>query len=495
MTIDFSTILDQKTPAVQIETDWTGQLSKNASETKKTLIIGHCTSAATEPKSTADATSKKKPWVAKPIYSVNDAIAKWGKGSDIAVMAEQFMAASPRTPLYGIAFAEAAGVAATGVVTFTTTATGAGVAEVWFAGEYFAVAVASGDTPTNIGDDLVALVNAKSNFPFTAANSTGAVTFTARQLGAHLNGIPYHSKITSGIGMTVADTGQITANGTLAGDASDCLTAISADRYHLVVFNTNNETTAAGEVVTHQETQSGPSIALWGQVIVGHTDTLANAISQAANAAFDSYRAEIVWQPTCDRPAYWLAASYAGERANTKANRSLDNRSLKTVSAQYTETAWPTPANIEAALSAGVTPIRSLRNGEAQIVRSIVTKQAPGGAFIDTNIIEISDYTDESIILEFNARAAGKTLKSGSPPVTPSTITPSRATAILNEVLMKLDTKMDYLQGVQDSIDAGHNFAEINGTNENRVDVAFDFWPVAQAHNFAMKKTYITKMY
>jgi phage tail sheath gpL-like len=495
MTIDFSYIQAQKTPDAQIETDWTSQLSALPSGVKKTLLIAHCTSSATEPKSTADATSKLKPWVAQPIYSVNDAITKWGKGSELAVMAEQFLKNNTSTPLYGIAFAEGAGAAATAVVTFATTATGAGVAEFWLAGEYFAVAIASGDTPTNIGDDLVALINAKSNFPFTAANSSGAVTCTHRTLGAHANGIPYHATITSGIGTTVTCTGAVTANGTLAGDASDCLTAVSADRYHIIVANANNETTMSGEIVTHQETQSGVSIQKWGQVIVGHTDTLANAISQAANAAFDSYRAEIVWQYLCDRPAYWLAAAYAGQRAKCAVNKSLDYVRLEGVNAQYTETAWPTSGNIESALAAGISPIRPLRNGAAEIVRAITTRQSPSAAFLDVSVIETSDYVDEYILTLIRARMLGRPLKSGSPPASPTTVTPGRVSALVNEALLTLDTTMDYLQGVQDSIDAGHNFAEVNASDADRVDCAFDFWPVAHLHFFAGKKTYITKMY
>ena len=203
----------------------------------------------------------------------------------------------------------------------------------------------------------------------------------------------------------------------------------------------------------------------------------------------------MIWHQTSDQPNYWIAAAFAGQRAKAAPNKSLDYVELKGVTAQYTESAWPTAAEIEAALAGGVTPLRPLRNGAVQIVRAVTTRQTAPVAFLDVNVIDISDYVDEYVLSLIRARLLGRPLKSGSPPASPRTVTPGRVTAVVNEALLTLDTKLDYLQGVQQSIDAGHNFAEINATDAYRVDCAFDFWPVAHLHFFAGKKSYITKMY
>jgi phage tail sheath gpL-like len=282
MTIDFSTILPQYTPDAQIETDWTSQKSALPTGTKKTLLLGHKTSAGSEAASSAS--------IAKPIYSVNDAIAKWGKGSDIAVMAEAFISANNKTPLYGIAYAEAGGgVTASGTITIASssgTATGNGTVEVWIAGGYFSVPISSGvSTPTTVAAAMVAKINAHSNLPVTAANTAGVITVTHRTKGTHGNTVTMRTKYTSGVDITSTCGAAALASGATDGDASDALSAVEADRYHIIVFNLNNESTASAEVVTHQETQSGVAVQKWGGVIMANVGTLSNATTLAANAA------------------------------------------------------------------------------------------------------------------------------------------------------------------------------------------------------------------
>jgi phage tail sheath gpL-like len=478
-TIIFDEIVPQLTPDVQIETDLTGQLSGLASGVKKTLLVGHATSAGT---ATDD--------VVYQIYGVNHAIELWGIGSDLAVMTEKFLLNSPRTPLYGMSYAEGAGVQATGVVTLATSATAAGVLTVWLCGQRFQVGIANTDTPTAVGDLLVAAVNAASNLPVTAANVTGVVTFTHRTIGPHGNSVRYRSEITSGIGMTSTDTGAVFTSGTVEGDPTAGLAAAEGDRYHLVVLNTYDDSVTLGVLSTDREKQSGVAVQKWGLGIVGHNGTPAEA--QTLAGTDDSYRTQVFHVSSADEPSYWLAAAFAGLRAKRAANLPLDYQVVKGIGAPFDETGWPTSAEIEADIDGGVTPGKPLRSGDVQVVRSVITRQTAAIAFRDHQVAEISDFTDESIINTFRARLLGKPLKSGSPPGSPTTVTPERATRVLNGVLKQLDN-IDYLQGVETSIDAGRNFAEVNASDPNRVDVAFDFWPIASAHFFAIKKTYITQ--
>lgn len=477
MTIQFDDIVPQYTPDVQVETDWTGQLSALPTTTKKTLLVGHKTSAGS---ATAG--------VVTQIYGVNHAIALFGIGSNLAMMAEAFMRNAPKAPLYGVAYAEGgAAVAGTGVVTLATNASSSGTLTVWVAGRRFQVGIASGDTPTAVGDLIVAEINAHPNLGVTASNTTGAVTMTSRCKGPQANTFRYRSKITCS-GMTSTDTGAAFASGATAGDPTATLAGVQGERYHIIVLDTHDDSTTLGVLSAHCELQSTVAVQKWGIGIVGHTGTAAAA--QTLAGTDDSYRSQVVHHQSGDQPCFELAAAFAGVRAKTAANMPIDYAELKGITAQYDETARPTAAEIEADLAGGVTAVTPTKSGGAQVVRSVITRQTTP-SFRDHMVPEISDYTDEFIITTFRSRMMGRPLKSGSPPASSTTVTPKRATALLNECLAKLDG-IDFLQGVQSSIDAGNNFAEINATDPNRVDAAFDFWPVAAAHLFAFKKSYRT---
>lgn len=84
------------------------------------------------------------------------------------------------------------GVAATGSIAFSGTASAAGTLTVYIDsirnGKY-ELSVANGDTANSIGVALAALVNANSFAPVSAANSSGTVTFTASNDGTQGNTI------------------------------------------------------------------------------------------------------------------------------------------------------------------------------------------------------------------------------------------------------------------------------------------------------------------
>jgi phage tail sheath gpL-like len=86
----------------------------------------------------------------------------------------------------------ASGVAATGTIAFSGTASAAGTLTVYIDsirnGKY-ELSVASGDTATSIGAALVALIAANTYSPVTAVNTTGSVALTAANDGTQGNTI------------------------------------------------------------------------------------------------------------------------------------------------------------------------------------------------------------------------------------------------------------------------------------------------------------------
>ena len=475
--IDFQSILPQLTPGVQVETDWTGGRTGLGVDEKKLLLLGHKTSAGSAALGAVQS-----------ITSRAQAILLFGAGSDLACMCETALSIAPMSPIFAVAYAEGT-TAATGTVAFTgTSATAPGAAVITIGGRRFQVGIAKTDTPTIIGAALVALITAHPNCPVTAVNTTGSVALTHSTKGTHGNSVLTSGTCTApGITLTITQL----ANGATDGTPATTLAGVEGDRYHLVAHNLQDIVTVP-LLVTDREKQSGVAVQKWGMGIVGCTGTRGTAETLQGTSGVHSYRLQLVWLNGCQRPCYELAAAFAALRATKAANVSLDDLTLAGFAPALNETLWPNAAEIEAALRSGLTPLRPLRDGTVQVVRSIVAQtQASSPYLIDHMPIEISDYADENLIRTLTLRAKGKRLKSGSPAGSPGTMTPQRINAIANEVFYLLD-KNDYLQGVQDAVKAGLDFTVINSIDPNRTDTAMRFWPIAFAHFCAVKKNYVT---
>ena len=129
----------------------------------------------------------------------------FGRGSLVAEMIRRgrdvlsTIATQPQIDVISLPDAGAA-VQASAVITITGAATEAGVLSfsIGSKADYtFDIAVADTDTPTIIGDALVAAITADLDAPFTAANVTGAVTITAKNGGTIPNtwGIAYSGTV------------------------------------------------------------------------------------------------------------------------------------------------------------------------------------------------------------------------------------------------------------------------------------------------------------
>jgi phage tail sheath gpL-like len=73
-------------------------------------------------------------------------------------------------------------MSATGTLTLTNNAGAAGTIHLYIAGIYTPVSVSKDDTPTIMGDAVVAAVTENKNLPVTAANVTGVITFTSKTI-------------------------------------------------------------------------------------------------------------------------------------------------------------------------------------------------------------------------------------------------------------------------------------------------------------------------
>lgn len=116
---------------------------------------------------------------------------------------------------------DGAAVAATGSITFGGTVTAPGTLALYIGGRRVAVGVSASQAPASIATAVAAAVNARTDFPVTAAVDgvdTAKVNLTARNKGESGNGIDVRTNYYSGeslpAGMTVTFSGGGTATGT-----------------------------------------------------------------------------------------------------------------------------------------------------------------------------------------------------------------------------------------------------------------------------------------
>lgn len=143
--------------------------------------------------------------------------ALFGEDSMLAAMVRAFKSVNPVVPVDAIPLDDAGG-GVPRVVDFTVTgpATAAGTITVVAGSELlhkFVVAIADGDTPTEIADAITAAVNADSKVPFTCSNIAGAVTLTAVNDGTVANDLGVEV-IVDAAGVGVASVTQTTPGAT-----------------------------------------------------------------------------------------------------------------------------------------------------------------------------------------------------------------------------------------------------------------------------------------
>jgi len=173
------------------------------------------------------------------------------------------------------------GVAATGSIDFSGTASEAGTFTVSIGSSVnhtYSVAVANGDTATVIGDALEALVNADTEVPVAASNTTGTVTMTANNDGEDGN------KIGLKISGTVAGvTPSVTAmqNGANNPTLTNVFDVVGDLRYQTVVWPSTYDRTELKSFLDNRFNVTND--VLDGVGLVSITDTFSN-LQSAANA-------------------------------------------------------------------------------------------------------------------------------------------------------------------------------------------------------------------
>ena len=238
----------------------------------KALLVGQLLSTGTKYQAGSDAVGPYK------ITSSDQAGTFFGIGSMIHRMAIAWFAGNRVTELWVIAMKDNGTTKSTGSIAITGPATAAGTLFAYVNGKQIQVAVSSGDSATVIGDALVAAI--PINLPVTAVNTTGTVTFTAKNAGTVGNDIDLRLNYNPGEELPAGVAGVVTgmSSGATDPDIANAISLLGDAWYNIIIgpyTDANNLTALEAELAD----RFGPMRQIDGVYVTAKKDTLANLSS------------------------------------------------------------------------------------------------------------------------------------------------------------------------------------------------------------------------
>ena len=415
-----------------------------------------------------------------PIGGVLDGRAKFGAGSQLALMIAAFRRQNPQGQLWGVALDDAAGsAAATTTITVSSAATGAGTIALYVAGRRIAVGISGAATTSEVATAIdTAIVAAGGGatgvLPVTSAAAAAVVTLTNRNAGASLDVDVRHSyhvdeSLPPGVGLTIA--------GGVAGatdpDIDDALDAVTDERFN-VIGHPYNVAASMSKLNEALAARWGPTRQHDGVAFTAYRGTAAAATTYG-NARNSPYSV-VEGISTSPSPVMSWAGALAGAVAlSAAADPALPFQTLPLrgilpaqLAARFSH------AERETLLSDGIATHTVDRAGVVSIERLVTTYQtAPGGvadaAYRDANTLFTLSLLRASFRQRLSTKFAryklandGTRFAPGQRVVTPST---ARAEAI---ALFRAWESRGLVENA-DAFKAGL-IVERNGGDPNRLD-------------------------
>ena len=313
MTIPFNNIPQQlRVPLFYAEMD-NSRANGQGTGIRRALAIGQKLAAGTA-----------LPNVAYIVATVNQAIGLFGRGSMLARMVEKYRANDSYGELWCIAAADdAAGVAASGIVTVVGTATAAGTLCLYIAGQRITVGVLLGDTATVIATAIVAAITAATDLPVTATNLLGVVTLTCKWKGPTGNDITVLDSFAGSAGgesLPAGVTMTYAAATLTAGATNPVLTPVIAamgdEEYDFIIHPYTDSTSMDALDAELNDTTGRWS---WARQVYGHAYTALRGtlgvLVTAGGLRNGQHHTVAAIDADCPNPAYEYAAAYGARNA------------------------------------------------------------------------------------------------------------------------------------------------------------------------------------
>ena len=261
------------------------------------------------------------------VGSASNAAALFGYGSMLHRMAVVFFTIAPNHIVYMMAVADpAAGVAAQGSISVTSTAATAGTISLYIAGQSVPILATGLDTADALATKIAAAINANAMLPVTAAvdgTTTSKVNLTAKWVGATGNDIVLLDSYEGTIGGEQLPTGLVLTyvqptGGSGAPDYTAAIPALGDDEYDFVALPYTDAVTLALWEIEYGFSASGRwgySRALYGGIFSARRDTYNNLLGFGAtrNSPVTTVMSH---EPLTPAPTWEIAAAYCALAAD-----------------------------------------------------------------------------------------------------------------------------------------------------------------------------------
>jgi len=377
-----------RTPGAYVEYNGSNAVQGPQILNFRALLIGTKTSAGTAVANTLVL-----------VTSVAQAKTLFGAGSVLTGMFEAFIAQNSFTEVWAMPVDEnASGVAASGSITLSGSASAAGTLSLMIAGRSVQVGVASGNNNVAIATAAAAAINADTDLPVTASALSGAVTLTAKSKGETGNDIDIRVNYYDGESTPSGVTVSISAMA--SGATNPSLTAAIAalgDEWFQIVGSAFRDASNLAALKAEMDSRWGPIRSIDGHIVAAASGTV--GAMTTLGGTFNDKHLTIMSTQKSPTPAYEAAAESAAIAAYYA---SIDPaRPLQTI-----EYAWMkapqradryTLSERNTLLYSGIATLRVSTSGAVSVERMITTYKtnAAGGsdpAYLDIETLMTLQY-------------------------------------------------------------------------------------------------------
>lgn len=320
MTVPFATIPQNlRTPLFFVEFD--NSMANTATATQRTLLIGQMLDGAVG-----------KDSIPERITSGMQAAERFGRGSMLHTEADAYFRNDTVGEVWVLPLADTESqTAAAGKLKITSAANDTGVISLYIAGIRVQMAVVATDTAEVIATGLAKVINRNANLPVTAAAETDTVTLTAKNKGAHGNGIDIRLNYLGLTGGESTPSGfEMTVTAMTGGNGSpDLLNGLAnlKDRSFDFIVNPYTDTASLDVVKTFLADRWA-----WDKQLYGHSyGVITGTYGQLADLGEkrNDQHASLLGVNGSPSPDYQWSAAYTG--AITQSLRNDPGRPLQTL--------------------------------------------------------------------------------------------------------------------------------------------------------------------
>lgn len=297
--------------------------------------------------------------------------------------------------------ASPSGAAASETIVFAGTVTTARTVRVWVKGVFLSFVWSPGETATDAGDELVALVGQNTKLlPVTAANVSGTVTLTAKDDGVWGNTVRIRGELVGGAGGTMTVTAAVLSSGAGEANYDNVLGLVNTLEYDFILcccseadVEDGSATSEIGAVKTHVDGLDSGFEAKLQQIIAGSNNTISGA--KAGTDALNHGPTEIVLSQLAESLGCEFAGAETGARVREEAADPAVNRIRMPYQATLHGPADPgtddiTPTEVEDLLNNGATPVGYDTTRTAHPIRPVTSYHTDAVAAPDFRLLDVS---------------------------------------------------------------------------------------------------------